>query len=103
MTLRSCKGPRNPGQGLREKSLSQDVQEKLDQVRTLVKLGKEQGYLLQDQVNELLAFDDHTPEEIDGVFSTFESEGIEIYEDASEAKASRTILEVTEPVEAAAP
>src|ERR1700687_3578692 len=66
-------------------------------------MGKEQGYLLQDQVNDALAFEDHTPEEIDGVFSTFESEGIEIYEDASDAKAGRTAVEVIEPTEAAAP
>jgi RNA polymerase primary sigma factor len=83
--------------------LSQDIQEKLDQVRTLVKLGKEQGYLLQDQVNEFLALEEHTPEDIDGVFSTFESEGIEIYEDALEAKASRTSVEVAESAEAAVP
>jgi RNA polymerase primary sigma factor len=81
--------------------LAQDVQEKLDQVRNLVKLGKEQGYLLQDQVNDLLALDEHTPEEIDGVFSTFESENIEIYEDASDAKASRATVEILEPVEVA--
>jgi RNA polymerase primary sigma factor len=82
-----------------EKSLSQDVQEKLDQVRSLVKLGKEQGYLLQDQVNDLLAFEDHTPEELDSVFSTFETEGIEIYEDASDAKAARPTIEAAEPVD----
>ena len=79
--------------------MTQDVQEKLDQVRTLVKLGKEQGYLLQDQVNDLLAIEDHSPEEIDGVFTTFESEGIEIYEDASDAKAARTAVEVIETAE----
>ena len=83
--------------------MSQDIQEKIDSVRTLVKMGKEQGYLLQDQVNDALAFEDHTPEEIDGLFSTFESEGIEIYEDASDAKAGRTAVEVIEPTEAAAP
>ena len=79
--------------------MAQDVQEKLDQVRNLVKLGKEQGYLLQDQVNDVLAFEDHTPEEIDSVFTTFESEGIEIYEDVSDAKTARAAVEVTESVE----
>src|ERR1700739_283119 len=103
MTLRSCKGPRNPGQGLREKSLSQDVQEKLDQVRILVKLGKEQGYLLQDQLNDLLVLEDHSPEELDNLFSTLDSEGIEIYEDASDAKAARTTLDATEPADTALP
>jgi RNA polymerase primary sigma factor len=83
--------------------LSQDVQEKLDQVRILVKLGKEQGYLLQDQLNDLLVLEDHSPEELDNLFSTFDSEGIEIYEDASDAKAARTTLDATEPAETALP
>jgi RNA polymerase primary sigma factor len=73
-----------------------DVQEKHEQVRSLVKLGKEQGYLLHDQVNDLLAGEEHTPEEIDTAFSTFESEGIDIYEDAAVAKAARTVLETAE-------
>jgi RNA polymerase primary sigma factor len=81
--------------------LSQGVQEKLEQVRSLVKLGKEQGYLLQDQVNDLLAFEEHTPEELDTVFTTFEGEGIEIYEDASDAKAARATVEVAEPIDVA--
>ena len=79
--------------------MTQDVQEKLEQVRNLVKLGKEQGYLLQDQVNDLLAFEEHSPEELDSVFTTFEGEGIEIYEDASDAKAARAAVETIEPVD----
>ena len=81
--------------------MSQDVQEKLEQVRSLVKLGKEQGYLLQDQVNDLLAFEEHTPEELDTVFTTFEAEGIEIYDDAAGAKAARAAVEVAEPIDVA--
>jgi RNA polymerase primary sigma factor len=81
--------------------LSRDtIQEKLELVRNLVKLGKEQGYLLQDQVNDVLAAEEQTTEEIDNLFTTFEGEGLEIYEDASVAKAARTTLEVVEQTEA---
>ncbi len=83
--------------------MSQDIQEKHDQVRNLVKVGQEQGYLLQDQVNDFLAAAEHTAEEIDSVFSVFESEGIEIYEDASDAKSVHTTLELAEPTEASPP
>ena len=76
------------------------IQEKLELVRGLVKLGKEQGYLLQDQVNDVLAAEEQTTEEIDSLFTTFESEGLEIYEDASVAKAARTTLDVVDPTEA---
>ncbi|HEY2455963.1 MAG TPA: RNA polymerase sigma factor RpoD [Candidatus Acidoferrum sp.] len=78
--------------------MSRDIQEKLEQVRGLVKLGKDQGYLLHDQVNDVLAGEDHTPEEIDTIFSSLETEGIDIYEDASVAKIARTGLEVVEPL-----
>jgi RNA polymerase primary sigma factor len=81
--------------------LSRDtIQEKNELVRGLVKLGKEQGYLLQDQVNDVLAAEEQTTEEIDNLFTTFESEGLEIYEDASMAKAARTSVEVVDPTEA---
>jgi RNA polymerase primary sigma factor len=81
--------------------LSRDtIQEKIELVRNLVKLGKEQGYLLQDQVNDVLAAEEQTTEEIDTLFTTFESEGLEIYEDASMAKAARTSVEVVDPTEA---
>ena len=76
------------------------IQEKIELVRNLVKLGKEQGYLLQDQVNDVLAAEEQTTEEIDTLFTTFESEGLEIYEDASMAKAARTSVEVVDPTEA---
>jgi RNA polymerase primary sigma factor len=76
--------------------LSQDIQEKQDHVRNLTNLGKERGYLLTDEVNDFLAAEDHTPEEIDNVFSSFENDGIEIYEDASAAKAARAVPELAE-------
>ena len=76
------------------------IQEKNELVRGLVKLGKEQGYLLQDQVNDVLAAEEQTTEEIDTLFTTFESEGLEIYEDESVAKAARTSVEAVDPAEA---
>jgi RNA polymerase primary sigma factor len=76
--------------------LSQDIQEKQDHVRNLTNLGKERGYLLTDEVNDFLAAEDHTPQEIDNVFSSFENDGIEIYEDASAAKAARAVPELAE-------
>jgi len=83
--------------------LSQDVLEKQDQAQLLIKLGKEQGYLLSDQVNDFLAAEEHSTEEIDSVFTAFESEGISIYEDASDAKASRIASDVAESPEIALP
>ncbi|HET9402189.1 MAG TPA: RNA polymerase sigma factor region1.1 domain-containing protein, partial [Candidatus Acidoferrales bacterium] len=65
------------------------LEEKYDQVRQLINLGKERGYLLYDEVNDILPAEVHTSEEIDDLLSTFERYGIDIYEDAAAAKAAR--------------
>ncbi len=79
--------------------MSQLLQEKDDQFRSLLILGKERGYLLIDEVNDLLPVEDHTPEEIDGAFSAIQRDGIDIYEDVAAAEAGRAALEIVEPGE----
>src|SRR6202049_5108432 len=76
------------------------IEEKYDQVRQLIQLGKERGYLLYDEVNDLLPAEVHSSEEIDDLLSTFERNGIDIYEDAAAAKVARAALEVSETGEA---
>jgi RNA polymerase primary sigma factor len=76
--------------------LPREIQEQQDQVRLLIKLGKEQGYLLYDQVNDAFAAEEHTNEEIDSAFTAFESEGIALYEDASDAKLAHAAPDVAE-------
>jgi RNA polymerase primary sigma factor len=51
-------------------------------------MGKERGYLLYDEVNDLLPAEIHSSEEIDDLLSTFERYGIDVYEDLSSAKAA---------------
>src|SRR5579862_11868 len=81
------------------KPLSQ-VEEKYDQVRDLVTLGKQRGYLLCDEVNEVLPAEVHSTEEIEDLLSTFERYGIGIFEDAFSAKAARASAETPEISEA---
>ena len=75
------------------------IEEKYDQVRTLIAMGKERGYLLYDEVNDILPAEVHLSEQIEDLLSTFERYGIDIYESVSAAKAARPELEVAEPVE----
>jgi RNA polymerase primary sigma factor len=75
------------------------LEEKYDQVRQLINMGKERGYLLYDEVNDILPAEVHSSEEIDDLLSTFDRYGIDIYEDAAAAKAARAALEVVEPAE----
>ena len=66
------------------------LEEKYDQVRQLITLGKERGYLLYDEVNDILPAEVHSSEEIDDLLTTFQRNGIDIYEDAAAAKVART-------------
>jgi len=75
------------------------LEEKYDQVRQLIAMGKERGYLLYDEVNDILPAEVHSSEEIDDLLSTFERYGIDVYEDLSSAKAALAAGEGTETVE----
>jgi RNA polymerase primary sigma factor len=76
--------------------LSLVIEEKYDQARQLINMGKERGYLLYDEVNDLLPAEVHSSEEIDDLLSTFECYGIYVYEDVSSAKATRAAAESAE-------
>jgi RNA polymerase primary sigma factor len=52
--------------------------EKFDQVNKLIHMGKEKGYLLYDEVNDLLPSDVHSAEELEDVLSMFDNAGIEV-------------------------
>jgi len=54
------------------------IEDKYDEVRQLINMGKEKGYLLYDEVNELLPSEITSSEELDDLFNTFGSAGIEV-------------------------
>jgi RNA polymerase primary sigma factor len=61
------------------------IEDKYDEVRQLISIGKEKGYLLYDEVNELLPPDViSSSEELDDLFSTFGSAGIEVIDSDKE-------------------
>src|SRR5712664_23046 len=72
------------------------IEEKYDQVRQLIIMGKGRGYLLYDEVNDILPVEVHSSEEIDDLLSTIERYGINIYEDVSSARAARAAAEGAE-------
>ena len=75
------------------------LEEKYDQVRQLIAMGKERGYLLYDEVNDILPPEVHSSEEIDDLLSTFERYGIDVYEDLSSAKAALAAADAAETPE----
>ena len=54
------------------------IEEKYDEVKELILLGKEKGYLLYDEVNDLLPEGICSSDELDSIFSLFGSAGIEV-------------------------
>jgi len=54
------------------------IEDKFDEVQQLIIIGKEKGYLLYDEVNDLLRADITSADELDDLFSTFGSAGIEV-------------------------
>jgi RNA polymerase primary sigma factor len=54
------------------------IEDKFDEVQHLITIGKEKGYLLYDEVNDLLRADITSADDLDDLFSTFGSAGIEV-------------------------
>ena len=54
------------------------IEEKYDEIKALIAMGKEKGYLLYEEINELLPADVTSAEELDDLFSAFGAAGIEI-------------------------
>ena len=58
--------------------MSLSIEERYDEVRQLITSGKEKGYLLYDEVNELLPSEITSAEDLDELFNAFGSAGIEV-------------------------
>jgi RNA polymerase primary sigma factor len=54
------------------------LEEKYDEVRQLIEIGKEKGYLLYDEVNELLPPDITKSDDLDELFTAFGNASIEV-------------------------
>ena len=54
------------------------IEEKYDEIRALMAMGKEKGYLLYEEINELLPADVTSAEELDDLFSALGAAGIEV-------------------------
>ena len=67
------------------------LEEKYDEVRQLIQIGKEKGYLLYDEVNELLPPDVTTSDELDELFTTFGNAGIEVVDSEQKYRESKLL------------
>jgi RNA polymerase primary sigma factor len=70
--------------------------DKFDQVNKLISLGKEKGYLLYDEVNDLLPSDVHSAEDLSDLLSMFDNEGIEVVDSPRGKAADGIALDKTD-------
>jgi RNA polymerase primary sigma factor len=66
------------------------LEEKYDEVRQLIQIGKEKGFLLYDEVNEILPGEITRSDDLDELFTAFGNHGIEVVD--SEQKYREEIL-----------
>ncbi|GMR24096.1 MAG: RNA polymerase sigma factor RpoD [Acidobacteriota bacterium] len=62
------------------------IEEKYDEVKNLIALGKEKGYLLYDEVNENLPSEISSSDELDELFDVFGNAGIDVVESEEKYK-----------------
>jgi RNA polymerase primary sigma factor len=70
--------------------LSLSLEEKYDEVRQLIAIGKEKGHLSYDEVNELLPAEITSSDELDDLFTTFGNAGIEVVESEQKYREDKT-------------
>jgi len=81
--------------------LTKVIEETHDQVRQLINMGKERGYLLCDEVNDALPAGVYSPEEIEDLLATLERAGVGVFDDAFSAQSARASAEAAEVAEKA--
>src|SRR6266513_463230 len=60
------------------RNMALSIEERYDEVRQLIQVGKEKGYLLFDEVNEMLPSEITSAEDLDDLFNAFSTAGIEV-------------------------
>ena len=72
--------------GLDPKSSAEDLERRRQQIKNLINMGKERGFLTYAEINDQLPENIVDPEAIEGIIATFNDMGIAIYERAPDAE-----------------
>jgi len=70
----------------RAESRPEDVEARRTRLKTLIKLGKERGYLTYAEINDHLPDDMVDAEQIEAIITTFSDMGIQVYDQAPDAE-----------------
>ena len=56
------------------------LEDKFDDIKKLIDVGKEKGYLTYDEVNDLIPHDVQSPDDLDDLMTTIGTQGIDVLE-----------------------
>ena len=79
---RKAKGGAADALGLDPKSSAEDLERRRQQIKNLINMGKERGFLTHAEINDQLPENIIDPEAIEGIIATFNDMGIAVYERA---------------------
>ena len=79
-TYTICTVPQAPELSNAKANKTPPVEERFEEVRQLIHVGKEKGFLLFEEIQELLPAEITSSEDLDELFSAFNTAGIEIVE-----------------------
>nr|WP_315219024.1 RNA polymerase sigma factor RpoD [uncultured Duganella sp.] len=83
---RKAKGGAADMLGMDPKSSAEDLERRRNQIKNLINMGKERGFLTYAEINDQLPENIVDPEAIEGIIATFNDMGIAIYERAPDAE-----------------
>jgi RNA polymerase primary sigma factor len=85
--LRERKAKGMPGMlGAEQGFSAEELEKRRTQLKNLINMGKERGYLTHAEINDQLPENIIDPEQIEGIIATFNDMGIAVYERAPEAE-----------------
>src|SRR5579872_5619028 len=56
------------------------LDDKYDDIKKLIDVGKEKGYLTYNEVNDLIPHDMHSPDDLEDLLTTIGTQGIDVLE-----------------------
>ncbi|MQA21985.1 RNA polymerase sigma factor RpoD [Rugamonas rivuli] len=83
---RKAKGGAADMLGVDSKSTAEELERRRTQIKNLINMGKERGFLTYAEINDQLPENIVDPEAIEGIIATFNDMGIAIYERAPDAE-----------------
>ncbi|MYM97212.1 RNA polymerase sigma factor RpoD [Duganella vulcania] len=83
---RKAKGGAADMLGMDSKSTAEELERRRTQIKNLINMGKERGFLTYAEINDQLPENIVDPEAIEGIIATFNDMGIAIYERAPDAE-----------------